>query len=90
MRRLAADCYSREEIEAFITYVGTMDDQVIDEGTYSVVEAGGRIVASGGWSRFRSNYVPPPASDPAADLTTARVRSVFVHPDWAGTASAGG
>jgi GNAT superfamily N-acetyltransferase len=84
MRKLAASCYSRAEIEAFITYVGTMDDQLIDEGTYYLVETGGRIVATGGWSRFRANYVGPADGDPAADLTTAKIRSVFVHPDWKG------
>ena len=79
MRTLAAHCYSREEIEAFITFVGTMDDQLIDEGTYYLVEIDGRPVASGGWSRIRANYV----GGAPVDLSAAKIRSVFVHHDWA-------
>lgn len=79
MRKLASHCYSRAEIEAFLVFVGTMDDQLIDEGTYYVVEVGGRPVASGGWSRMRGNYI---GNEPV-DRTAAKIRSVFVHPDWA-------
>ncbi len=79
MRTLAAHCYSREEIEAFIAFVGTMDDQLIDEGTYYLVEVAGRPVASGGWSRIRANYV----NGAPVDLSAAKIRSVFVHHDWA-------
>jgi GNAT superfamily N-acetyltransferase len=83
MRLLAAHCYTSDEIEAFLTYIGTMDEQLLDEGTYYLVESEGRILASGGWSRLRSNYVDPRGSEPAADLSAAKVRSVYVHPDWA-------
>jgi GNAT superfamily N-acetyltransferase len=79
MRRLAIHCYSREEVEAFIADVGTMDDQLIGEGTYYLVEVDGHPVASGGWSRTRGNYVGTPPVDPKA----AKIRSVFVHPNWA-------
>ncbi len=79
MRTLATRCYSREEVEAFITFVGTMDDQLIGEGTYYVVDVGGRPVASGGWSRMRANYV----NGTPQDLSAAKIRSVFVHHDWA-------
>ncbi len=79
MRKLATRCYSRAEVEAFIAFVGTMDDQLIDEGTYYLVEVAGRPVASGGWSRMRGNYVGTPPVDP----TAAKIRSVFVHDEWA-------
>ncbi len=79
MRTLAVHCYAREEIEAFMAVVGTMDDQLIDEGTYYLVEVNGRPVASGGWSRVRANYV----ADGPVDLSIAKIRSVFVHHDWA-------
>ncbi len=83
MRALAAKCYSAAEIEAFLIYVGTVNDQLIDEGTYYVVEGEGHIVASGGWSRLGTTSVTATGGDPAASLATAKVRSVFVHPDWA-------
>ncbi len=78
MRALATYCYSRQEVEAFIAFVGTMDDQLISEGTYYVGERDGRLVASGGWSRVRANYVEGAPVDRAA----AKIRSVFVHRDW--------
>lgn len=80
MRKLAIHCYSRDEIEAFITFVGTMDDQLIEEGSYSLVEIDGRPIASGGWSRMRGNYV---GAAPPVDRTAAKIRSVFVHHEWA-------
>ncbi len=79
MRRLARHCYSRAEVEAFIAFVGTMDDQLIQEGTYYVGEVGDRPVASGGWSRIRANY----GGGTPVDQTAAKIRSLFVHPDWA-------
>ena len=79
MRRLAIHCYSREEVEAFIAFVGTMDDQLIGEGTYYLVDIDGHPVAAGGWSRIRGNYVKGAPVNGAA----AKIRSVFVHPDWA-------
>lgn len=79
MRTLARHCYSHAEVEAFITFVGTMDDQLIQEGTYYVVEVDGRPVASGGWSRIRANY----GGGAPVDRTAAKIRSVFVHHDWA-------
>lgn len=79
MRTLATHCYSREEVEAFITFVGTMDDQLIAEGSYYLVEIDGRPVASGGWSRVRANY----ANGAPVDGAAAKIRSVFVHHDWA-------
>lgn len=78
MRTLAARCYSRAEIEAFMTFVGTMDDRLIEDGTYYVVEADGHPVASGGWSRQSASHVAR-----LADPTAAKLRNLFVHPDWA-------
>lgn len=79
LRTLAARCYTREEIEAFITFVGTMDDRLIADSTYFVVEAKGRLLASGGWSRQAASH----AAGLPADPTAAKVRNLFVHRDWA-------
>ena len=57
MRKLATPLLFARGDRGFIAFVGTMDDQLIDEGTYYVVEVDGRPVASGGWSRMRGNYV---------------------------------
>jgi hypothetical protein len=56
MRVLGSGYYTAAQIEAFLAHVGTMDDFLLHEGTYYVVEEDGVIAASGGWSRRRPNY----------------------------------
>ena len=61
---------------------------LIEDGTYYVHEAGGEIVACGGWSRRNRLYTGSGAAaddgrllDPATE--PARVRAMFVRGDWA-------
>lgn len=60
-----------------------VDPSLIDDGTYFVVEDGGRMVGAGGWSRRATLYgVPtenPRTLDPARE--NARIRAFFVDPD---------
>ena len=65
-----------------------IDTQLIDDGTYFVVESGGEVAGCGGWSRratlFGSDAQPGRRSellDPSRDA--ARIRAFFVHPEWA-------
>jgi len=62
-----------------------LDTQLIDDGTYFVVEADGEAVGCGGWSRRATLYggdQSPGRSaavlDPARDA--ARVRAMYTHP----------
>ena len=62
-----------------------LDTQLIDDGTYFVVEAGGQLAGCGGWSRRATLYggdqTPgrsPALLDPASDA--ARVRAMYTHP----------
>ena len=86
-RKLAHPDYSETQIEAALGTAWGVDTELIQDGTYFVVESNGQIVACGGWSyretlfggdgqagRKSSNL------DPLRD--SARIRAFFVHPDW--------
>lgn len=65
-----------------------LDTQLIEDGTYFIVEADGRLAGCGGWSRRATLYGSDQTSgrsaallDPARDA--ARVRAMYTHPDFA-------
>lgn len=62
-----------------------LDTQLIEDGTYFVVEARGELAGCGGWSRRATLYGgdqspgrSPALLDPARDA--ARVRAMYTHP----------
>ena len=65
-----------------------LDTQLVDDGTYFVVEEGGRVTGCGGWSRratlyggdHSSDLRQPRLLDPATE--EARVRAMYTHPDF--------
>ena len=65
-----------------------IDTQLIEDGTYFVVESDGNIAGCGGWSRratlYGGNQTPGRDSkllDPRVD--PARVRAMYTHPAYA-------
>jgi GNAT superfamily N-acetyltransferase len=75
--------YAPGEIAAFLAEIGTMDDAVVHEGHYFVAaNAGGAVLASGGWSRNTPGYDRAAISGAAHrnGAGAAIVRSVFVDP----------
>ena len=88
VRVLQAAHYSPAQMEAALGPVFGVDQQLIRDGTFFVVEREGEIVGCGGWSRRRSLFggdggraEPDPELDPQHD--PARIRAFFVHPAWA-------
>jgi GNAT superfamily N-acetyltransferase len=65
-----------------------LDTQLIEDGTYFIVEANGRLAGSGGWSRRATLFGGDHSAgrsetllDPARDA--ARIRAMYTHPDFA-------
>jgi GNAT superfamily N-acetyltransferase len=88
VRALHAPHHTAAQIEAALGPVFGVDRQLIRDGTYFVVEAEGRVVGCGGWSRRaalcgsdQGRGPDEPLLDPRAD--PARIRAFFVHPGWA-------
>jgi predicted N-acetyltransferase YhbS len=88
VRALQVPFYSPAQMEAALGPVFSVDRQLIEDGTYFVVEDAGHIVGCGGWSRRRAvfggdraRFAEDAALDPKHD--PARIRAFFVHPDWA-------
>jgi N-acetylglutamate synthase-like GNAT family acetyltransferase len=88
VRGLQAQDYTPEQIEAALRTVFTVDTQLIEDGTYFVVEQDGEMIGCGGWSQrktlcggdhhaVRENALLDPAQD------AAKIRAIFVHPEWA-------
>lgn len=92
VRGLSVGFYDPAQIEVAIAQVFGVDTQLIDDGTYFVIEenadAARRLVAAGGWSARRTLFggdqmkqTANPLLDPATE--PARIRAFFVHPDMA-------
>ena len=77
----------RARVEASFDIMG-VDTQLVEDGTYFVVECGDRIAGCGGWSRRATMFGGDHSAgrdarllDPAAE--PARVRAMYTHPDFA-------
>ncbi len=79
--------YDTEQTAASVRFIASVDRTLIEDSTYFVVEAGGDLVACGGWSRRDKLYTGSGEGagdarllDPATEA--ARVRAMFVRADW--------
>jgi GNAT superfamily N-acetyltransferase len=91
VRGLQAGDYTPRQIEGALGTALGLDTQLIADATYFVAfleEQPDTIVACGGWSPRRTLFGSDGGSgrnasllDPLTDA--ARIRAIFVHPDWA-------
>jgi GNAT superfamily N-acetyltransferase len=89
-RGLSKGFYTEAQTEAVLEHVFGVDSQLIEDGTYFVIDAQGSTgpVAAGGWSARRTLFGGDQAKsgvdsrlDPAKE--PARIRAFFVDPEWA-------
>ena len=86
-RDLFPNFFDAAQTEAAIQYIAAVDRQLVEDGTYFVLEAGDELVACGGWSRRDKLYTgsgDTETDDVLLEPTTqpARVRAMFVRSDW--------
>jgi ribosomal protein S18 acetylase RimI-like enzyme len=87
-RALSRQDYTPEQIEGALRSAFGVDTQLIRDGSYFVIEAGGRFAGCGGWSRRRTLFGSDARADrdateldPSTDA--AKIRAFFIHPDFA-------
>jgi GNAT superfamily N-acetyltransferase len=86
IEELQTEFLDAEQIRSSRAIMG-LDKQLIDDGTYYVVECDRRLAGCGGWSRRATLYGGDHSAgrdaamlDPARD--PARVRAMYTHPDF--------
>lgn len=86
-RDLFPSAYDAAQTEASVRFIASVDRTLLEDGTYFVFEAGGELVACGGWSRRDKLYTG--SGDGGADARLldpatepARVRAMFTRSDW--------
>ena len=87
-RALSVGFYTHQQTESVTREVFGVDSQLLADGSYYVIEAGGVPVACGGWGKRSTSFggdqakaAPERLLDPATE--PAKIRAFFVDPDWA-------
>jgi GNAT superfamily N-acetyltransferase len=87
IRGLLGAYLEAERVEASFEIMG-VDTALIDDGTYFVVECGGRVAGCGGWSRRATMFGGDHSAGRDARLLDprqepARVRAMYTDPEFA-------
>lgn len=85
-RQLGAQDYTAEQIEGALRGAFGVDTQLIQDGTYFVVESESRIVGCGGWSRRRTlfggdSHAERSAAELNPRVEPGKIRAFFVDPE---------
>ena len=87
-RQLSREHYTDAQIETAIATVFGVDTDLIDDGTYFVVEIDGELAGCGGWSKRKTlfggdQYSSRDAGYLDPESEPAKIRAFFIHPDHA-------
>src|SRR5256885_17121525 len=87
-RGLSRGQYSDPQIDAAIATVFGVDTNLIEDGTYFVVEISGTLVGCGGWSRRQTPFggdldLGRHAGYLDSGCGSANIRGFFIHPKHA-------
>jgi len=87
-RLLSREHYNDAQIEAAIATVFGVDTNLIEDGTYFVVEIDGQLAGCGGWSKRKTlfggdQYSSRDAGYLDPESEPAKIRAFFIHPDHA-------
>jgi GNAT superfamily N-acetyltransferase len=85
MAELGAPSYDDAQVASAVQFIAVVDRQLIDDGTYFVIEENGQLVACGGWSGRAKLFSGPSEQDAVAgrldpNVDAARIRAMFVDP----------
>jgi GNAT superfamily N-acetyltransferase len=91
MGDLGSGFYDPAQVASAVRYIAVVDRQIIEDGTYFVIEEEGRVVACGGWSGRAKLFSGPRSQDEAGSsdgrldpaVDPARIRAMFVDPAYA-------
>ena len=86
MAALGARFYDAQQTKSAVEHIAVADPQLVDDGTYFVVEEDAEIVACGGWSRRAKLFTGTGSTDARLldpEREPARVRAMFVLPSHA-------
>ena len=87
-RQFGAQDYTAEQIEGALRGAFGVDTQLIQDGTYFVVESEGKIIGCGGWSRRRTlfggdSHIERSAAELDPRVEPGKIRAFFVAPEHA-------
>ncbi|MFZ5862847.1 MAG: GNAT family N-acetyltransferase [Nitrospirota bacterium] len=87
-RQLGAHDYTEEQIEGALRGAFGVDTQLIQDGTYFVVESEGQIIGCGGWSRRRTlfggdSHTERSVAELDPRVEPGKIRAFFVAPEYA-------
>ena len=79
--------YDERQTASAVVHIAHVDPMLLEDGTYFVLDAGGEVVACGGWSRRDKLFSGEAGQEGRARLLDpltepARVRAMFVRDDW--------